>query len=172
VAGEVFKQRLNLRIRHLPFDGAAPARKAILAGQASLMFDPCKGALPAIREGLQQPLAVATALRLSELPDVPTFGEIGVPEYELRIWTGVLAPVGTPREIVARLSRAIAAILRSPAIRQEIAAEGGTVGVATPEEFAAYMRAERQRWGKLVVESGMAKVVPGDTYDMGNPARD
>jgi tripartite-type tricarboxylate transporter receptor subunit TctC len=192
VAGEVFKQRLNLRIRHLPFEGAGPARKAVLAGQASLMFDPCKGALPSIRQGLLRPLAVAAPSRLSELPDVPTFGEIGVPQYELRVWTGVLAPVGTPREIAAKLSRAIAVILRTPAIRRAIADEGGAVGVATPEGFAAYMRAERKRWSKLVVESGIAKVQTppvgyaplamrherpihnntGDTYEMGTPVRD
>jgi tripartite-type tricarboxylate transporter receptor subunit TctC len=135
VAGELFKKRLQLEIRHLPYDGAGPARKAVLAGQAELMFDPCKGALPAIRKGLQRPLAVAAPTRLSGLPNVPTFGELGVPNYELRIWTGVLAPAGTPKEIVTKLDRAIQAMLRTPEVQREIADEGGEAGVSTPKQL-------------------------------------
>jgi tripartite-type tricarboxylate transporter receptor subunit TctC len=159
VAGELFKKRLKLEIRHLPFNGAGPARKAVLSGQALLMFDPCKGALPAIRKGLQRPLAVAAPSRLPELPDVPTFSEIGVSQYELRIWTGVLAPAGTPREIVTKLNRAIQAILSTPEIKKEIADEGGEAGNTTPDSFTAFLRDERTHWRALVDESGIPKVV-------------
>lgn len=159
VAGELFKKRLQLQIRHLPYDGAGPARKAVLAGEASLMFDPCKGALPGIRRGLQRPLAVAAPVRLAQLPDVPTFGEVGVSQYELRIWTGVLAPAGTSKEITAKLSQAIQSILRTAAIRREIADEGGEAGSTTPEGFAAFLHAERQRWSALVSESGIPRVL-------------
>jgi tripartite-type tricarboxylate transporter receptor subunit TctC len=158
VAGELFKKRLELDIRHLPFDGAGPARKAVLAGQASLMFDPCKGALPAIRAGLQKPLAVAAPARLPGLPKVPTFQEIGVPRYELRIWTGILAPAGTPKEIITKLNGAVESLLRSPEVKKEIADEGGEAGNTTPDAFAAFIRAERTRWSALVTESGIAKV--------------
>lgn len=158
VAGEIFKKRLHLAIRHLPYDGAGPARKAVLAGQASLMFDPCKGALPAIRSGKEKPLAVAAATRLSELPDVPTFAEIGVPKYELRIWTGVLAPTGTPKKIVATLNEAVQGILRTPEVRKEITEEGGEAGSTTPAVFTAYIQAERKHWSALVAESGIPKV--------------
>ena len=158
VAGEIFKKRLQLAIRHIPYDGAGPARKSVLAGQASLMFDPCKGALPLIRGGKEKPLAVAAATRLSELPDVPTFEEVGVPKYELRIWTGVLAPKGTPKEIVARLNEAIQGILRTPEIRKEITEEGGEAGATTPAVFTAYIQAERKHWSALVAESGISKV--------------
>jgi tripartite-type tricarboxylate transporter receptor subunit TctC len=158
VAGEIFKKRLQLAIRHLPYDGAGPARKAVLAGQASLMFDPCKGALPAIRSGKEKPLAVAAATRLPELPDVPTFAEIGVPKYELRIWTGVLAPTGTPKKIVAKLNEAIQGILRTPEIRKEITEEGGEAGATTPAVFTTYIQAERKHWSALVAESGIPKV--------------
>jgi tripartite-type tricarboxylate transporter receptor subunit TctC len=159
VAGELFKKRLQLEIRHLPYDGAGPARKAVLAGQASLMFDPCKGALPAIRQGLQKPLAVAASGRLPGLPEVPTFSEIGVSHYELRIWTGVLAPAGTPREIIAKLNHSIQDILQTPEIKKEIADEGGEAGSTTPDDFTAYLRAERKRWSGLVNESGIPKVL-------------
>jgi tripartite-type tricarboxylate transporter receptor subunit TctC len=158
VAGELFKKRLQLQIKHLPYDGAGPARKAVLAGQAGLMFDPCKGALPAIRNGLQKPLAVAASTRLPELPDVPTFGEIGVPHYELRIWTGVLAPTGTPRKIVDQLNRAIRDILRTDVMRQEISDEGGIAGNTTVPQFTAFIQAERQHWSALVAESGIPRV--------------
>jgi len=158
VAGELFKKQLKLEIRHLPYDGAGPARKAVLSGQALLMFDPCKGALPAIRQGLQRPLAVAAPSRLSELPEVPTFSEIGVSQFEMRIWTGVLAPAGTPREIVNRLSQMIQAILSTPEIKKEIADEGGEAGSTTPDDFAAFLQAERKHWGALVRESGVPRV--------------
>jgi len=158
VAGELFKKRLQLDIRHLPYEGAGPARKAVLADQASLMFDPCKGALPAIRQGLQKPLAVAAAARLPVLPAVPTFAEIGVANYELRIWTGILAPAGTPEEIVATLNQALQAILRTPELKKEIADEGGEAGATTPAAFAAYIQTERKHWSALVKESGVPKI--------------
>jgi tripartite-type tricarboxylate transporter receptor subunit TctC len=158
VAGEIFKKRLHLAIRHLPYDGAGPARKAVLAGEASLMFDPCKGALPAIHSGKQKALAVAAPRRLPELPDVPTFAEIGIASYDLRIWTGVLAPAGTPKKIVAQLNEAVQAILRTPEIREEIVTEGGEAGATTPAVFTAYIEAERKHWSALVAESGIPKV--------------
>ena len=159
VAGELFKKRLGLEIRHVPYDGAGPARKAVLAGQVSLMFDPCKGALPAIRKGLQRPLAVAAEMRLRALPDVPTFSEIGVANYDLRIWTGVLAPVGTPQGVIAKLNAAIQDILQSSEIKQEIEDEGGQAGSTTPEAFAVFLRADRAHWRELVNESGVRKVL-------------
>jgi tripartite-type tricarboxylate transporter receptor subunit TctC len=158
VAGELFVKRLKLQIRHLPYDGAGPARKAVLAEQASLMFDPCKGALPAIRQGLQKPLAVAAPTRLAQLPDVPTFGEIGVSHYQLRIWTGILAPAGTPKEIVAKLNQAIEDLLQTPDMRKEIADEGGEAAATTPADFAAFLLTERKHWSALVNESGIPKV--------------
>jgi tripartite-type tricarboxylate transporter receptor subunit TctC len=159
IAGELFKKRLMLDIRHIPFDGAGPARAAILAGEASLMFDPCKGALPAIRQGLQNALAVAAPQRLPGLDDVPTFSEVGVPNYELRIWTGVLAPRGTPAGIILKLNAAIREILANPQVRDEIRNEGGQAGAtATPEAFQRFLSAERVRWRELVSESGVPQV--------------
>ena len=163
VAGELFRKRLQLEIRHLPYDGAGPARNAVLSGQASLMFDPCKGSLPAVRQGLQRALAVAAAVRLSELPAVPTFREVGVSQYELRIWTGVLAPAGTSREIVTKLNQAIRGILSAPEIKKEIADEGGEAGSTTSDDFIAFLQTERTRWSALVDESGIPKVAATPT---------
>ncbi|HEY1726440.1 MAG TPA: tripartite tricarboxylate transporter substrate-binding protein [Steroidobacteraceae bacterium] len=159
VAGEVFKRRLDVDIRHLPFDGAGPARKAVLAHQAAMMFDVCKAAMPAVRSGQERALAVAAPKRLAELPQVPTFAEIGVPRYELRVWTGVLAPAGTPAAIVAKLNRSIQDILKTPDVRKEITDEGGEAGATTPATFTAFIRAERSHWSALVNESGIPKVM-------------
>jgi tripartite-type tricarboxylate transporter receptor subunit TctC len=161
VVGEVFKTRLKLDLQHLPFDGAGPARKAVLAGQANLMFDPCKGALPAVREGRQKPLAVAAASRVTDLPQVPTFAEIGVPDYEMTVWTGILAPAGTDRAIVASLNKAVQAIVRSPDMAKEIASEGGEAGALTPEGFGQFIGTERRHWRALVQESGVERVPAG-----------
>jgi tripartite-type tricarboxylate transporter receptor subunit TctC len=154
IAGELFKNRLGVNIRHLPFDGAGPARKAVVANQASLMFDPCKGALPAVRQGKQKALAVAASERLPGIPQVPTFAEIGLPRYELRIWTGVLAP----QPIIEKLNTVIQAILRTPDIQKEISDEGGRVGATTPKGFAAFIESERKRWSRYVDETGVTKV--------------
>jgi tripartite-type tricarboxylate transporter receptor subunit TctC len=159
VAGEVFKRRLNVDIRHMPFDGAGPARKAVLAHQAALMFDVCKAAMPALQQGQERALAVAAPQRLAQLPDVPTFAEVGVPRYELRVWTGVLAPAGTPPAVVAKLNRSIQAILKTAEIRKEIAEEGGEAGATTPATFTAFIRAERAHWSALVNESAIPKVM-------------
>jgi tripartite-type tricarboxylate transporter receptor subunit TctC len=161
VAGEVFKSRLKIDLHHIPYDGAGPARKAVLGGQAALMFDPCKGALPGIREGLQKPLAVAAANRLPSLPQVPTFAEVGLPDYELRIWTGVLAPAGTPTAIVSTLNETVQGIVRSADIKTEIAGEGGQAGATTQQSFAAFIKSERRRWSALVRESGVSRVSSG-----------
>jgi tripartite-type tricarboxylate transporter receptor subunit TctC len=161
VAVEVFKARLKIDLHHLPYDGAGPARKAVLAGQTALMFDPCKGALPGIRSGLQKPLAVAAASRLTNLPEVPTFAEVGLPDYELRIWTGVLAPAGTPTAIVSTLNQVLQGIVRSADIKTEIAEEGGQAGATTPQSFAAFIKSERRRWSMLVRESGVSRVSSG-----------
>ena len=95
IAGALFNKRAGVNIRHVPFDGAGPARKELIKGGVTMMFDPCKAALPAIEQGKQRALAVANGSRVSQLPDVPTFGEAGIHDFELRIWTGVLAPKGT-----------------------------------------------------------------------------
>jgi tripartite-type tricarboxylate transporter receptor subunit TctC len=112
---------------------------------------------------LQRSLAVAAPARLPELPAVPTFREVGLSQYELRIWTGVLAPAGTPREIVSKLNQAIRGILSAHAIRKEIADEGGEAGSTTSDDFTTFLRAERARWSALVDESGIPKVAAAST---------
>ena len=110
------------------------------------------------RSGPVPALAVAAPSRLPELQDVPTFRELGAPPYELRIWTGLLAPAGTPKEIVARLNEAVRAILSSAEMRKEIADEGGEAGSTTADDFTAFLRGERERWSALVEASGIPRI--------------
>jgi tripartite-type tricarboxylate transporter receptor subunit TctC len=162
VAGEVFKKKIGADIKHVPFNGAGPARKDLVAGNVSMMFDPCKGAIAAIRQGKLKALGVASQHRVAELPDVPTFSEAGVKmngsEYELRVWTGILAPKGTDKKIVNALNTAILKILETPEIKKEIAQEGGEVRATSPSQFDEYIQTDRKRWAKLIKESGVPKV--------------
>jgi tripartite-type tricarboxylate transporter receptor subunit TctC len=154
IAGALFNKRVGLDIRHVPFDGAGPARKELAKGGVTMMFDPCKAALPAIKEGKQRALAVADRSRLGLLPDVPTFGEAGVHDFELRIWTGVLAPKGTPPDVVSTLNHAIREALNTPEVMKAIADQGSEPGRTSPQEFSDFMDSERSRWRKLATESG------------------
>lgn len=158
IAGALFDRRLGLEIRHVPFDGAGPARSELAKGGVSMMFDPCKAALPAIRKGKERALAVADERRVGFLPDVPTFRDAGLEDFDLRIWTGVLAPKGTPPDVVATLSRAIRYALDTPDMRKAMADQGSEPGHASPEGFSELLRSERARWKRLVAESGVATV--------------
>jgi tripartite-type tricarboxylate transporter receptor subunit TctC len=155
IAGALFDKRVGVEIRHVPFDGAGPARKELAKGGVTMMFDPCKAALPAIQDGKERALAVAAGSRLSLLPDVPTFDEAGIHDFELRIWTGVLAPKGTPPEVVSILNRAIREALNTPDVMKAIADQGSEPGRTSPREFSDFIDSERGRWKKLATESGV-----------------
>ena len=143
----------------MPFDGAGPARKELLDGGVTMMFDPCKAALPAIKQGKQRALAVANGSRWSVLSDVPTFGEAGIHDFELRIWTGVLAPKGTSPEVVSTLNRAIREAMASSEMMKAIEDQGSELGRTSPQEFSDFIEAERSRWKLLATESGVASVL-------------
>jgi tripartite-type tricarboxylate transporter receptor subunit TctC len=158
IAGVLFEKRVGIEIRHVPFDGAGPARRELAKGGVTMMFDLCKAALPAIETGKQHALAVANASRSGSLPDVPTFGEAGIPDFELRIWTGVLAPSGTPPEVISTLNRAIREALDTPEVMKALAGQGSEAGRTSPQEFSEFIDAERSRWEKLAIESGVLGV--------------
>ncbi len=159
IAGALFDRRAGVDIRHVPFDGAGPARKELLDGGVTMMFDPCKAALPAIKQGKQRALAVANGSRWSVLSDVPTFGEAGIHDFELRIWTGVLAPKGTSPEVVSTLNRAIREAMASSEMMKAIEDQGSELGRTSPQEFSDFIEAERSRWKLLATESGVASVL-------------
>ncbi len=170
IAGALFDKRVGVEIRHVPFDGAGPARKELAKGGVTMMFDPCKAALPAIQQSKERALAVANGSRLSLLPDVPTFGEAGIHDFELRIWTGVLAPKGTPPEVVSTLNRAVREALNTPDVRKAIADQGSEPGRTSPKEFSDFIDSERARWKNLARESGVPSVPERFRVDRPEPA--
>jgi len=149
LAGELLKSMAGVDIQHVPYKGLAPAIPDLLAGRISLTFDMAT-ALPYVKEGKLRAIAVANPRRAQALPDVPTIGESGVPGYAASAWYGFFAPAGTPPGILRLLNRKITHILRQDDIRQRLMAMGAEPAVSTPEELAAYVAAESDKWGKVL----------------------
>ncbi len=155
LAALVFKQMAKIDIVHVPYKSAPEVSAGLLSGDANLFFDSPITALPLIKGGRTRPLAVTSATRSSALPDVPTMAEAGVPGYEVVGWNGLLAPAGTPKPIVARLNSEIVKILRTPEVTNTLKAQGVDVVAGTPEEFAAAIRTDIAKWGRIVKEAGI-----------------
>lgn len=157
LAGEAFKIATGTDMLHVPYKGSGPALTDLMGGQVQLMFDSLPSSMPFIQGGKLRALAVTTALRSSALPNLPTVAESGVPGYDMSTWYGVWAPAGTPREVVARLGREIAAVVQLPAVRDRLLALGAEPVGNSPEEFSAFNRSELAKWARIVKQSG-AKV--------------
>ena len=154
LSGELFKQMTGVDMQHVPYRGSAPAVSDLLGGQISVMFDNMPSAIQHVRGGKLRALAVTTAKRSPALPDVPTIAEAGVPGYEATSWFGLLAPAGTPAPIVAKLNAAILKALADPEVKKKLAEQGAESHGEKPEEFAAFIKSETAKWGKVVKESG------------------
>jgi tripartite-type tricarboxylate transporter receptor subunit TctC len=154
LSGELFKQMTGVDMQHVPYRGSAPAVSDLLGGQISVMFDNMPSAIQHVKGGKLRALAVTTAKRSPALPDVPTIAEAGVPGYEATSWFGLLAPAGTPAPIVAKLNASILKALADPEVKKKLAEQGAESHGEKPEEFAAFIKSETAKWGKVVKESG------------------
>jgi tripartite-type tricarboxylate transporter receptor subunit TctC len=150
LAVELFKTTAGVDVVHVPYKGTQPALTDVLGGRVPVMFDGVITSLPHIKAGKLRPIAVASLARSPLLPDVPTMTEAGLPGFEAVGLATILAPAGTPPEIVNRLAREIAAILRTPEVRDQLVAMGLDVVASTPAEFADYNAAESKKWGKII----------------------
>ncbi len=157
LAGELFKTMSGVQMTHVPYKGSSPALTDLLGGQVQLMFDNLPSALPHIKAGKLRALAVTSAQRAPALPDVPTVAEAGLPGFEASSWFGLLAPAGTPKEIIAKLNAEVAKWLATPEARDKLTAQGANAVGSAPDAFAQYIAAETIKWLKVVKESG-AKV--------------
>jgi tripartite-type tricarboxylate transporter receptor subunit TctC len=157
LAGELFKTMAGLSMTHVPYKGSAPAVTDLIGGQVQLMFDNLPSALPQIKAGKLRALAVTSAQRASALPDVPTVAEAGLPGFDATSWFGLLAPAGTPKDVVAKLNAEVAKWLASTEAREKLAAQGAIAAGQSPEDFTRHIAAETAKWQKVVKESG-AKV--------------
>jgi len=151
---ELFMYMAGIKLNHVPYKGSGPAQQDLMSGIVKVSFVGTPIAIPHRKSGRLKALGVSTAERSPELPDVPTIAEAGVPGYEARVWIGMLVPVGTPREIIARLNGEIGSLVRAGEVRHLLAPTGMEPDPDTPEQFGAYLKADYDKWGKVVRESG------------------
>ena len=153
LAAVMFDSMTGVDMVHVPYKGLSPALTDLLSGRVQLMFSSVVAILPHIKAGKLRGLAVTGSRRLASMPNLPTIAESGMPGYEASSWYGVLAPAGTPREIVARLNAELVKALEQPEVRTSLLAEGAEPIGGTPEQFAAHIRSEKERLGKLIREA-------------------
>ena len=154
LSGELFMAMTGVKMQHVPYRGAAPALTDMLSGQVQVIFDNMPSVISHIKAGSLRALAVTTADRSQELPDVPTVGET-VKDYEASAWFGIGAPKGTPREIIEKLNKEVNEILVEPAMKARLAELGGVPMVGTPEDFGKIVQSETDKWEKVVKFSGV-----------------
>jgi tripartite-type tricarboxylate transporter receptor subunit TctC len=150
LAGELFKMVTGVDIVHIPYKGTGPALADTVGGQVQMQFGSVMAVLPFVKSGKLRALAVTVSKRVPAMPQVPTMAEAGYPAVETTVWTGVLVPAKTPAPIVAKLNQEIVAILKKPDIRERFAAQGAEAVGSTSAEFAAHIRREIDKWGKVV----------------------
>jgi tripartite-type tricarboxylate transporter receptor subunit TctC len=154
LAMELFKTMAGVDMVHIPYKGIGPAAKDVLGGQASLMFLQMAVARPHVLAGKLRGLAVASARRSQAMPELPTVAESGLPGFDVTPWFGIVAPAGTPKDIVASLSAEVGRIMRLQDVTERLATQGGEPVTDTPEAFAAFIQAEIIKWAKVVKDSG------------------
>jgi tripartite-type tricarboxylate transporter receptor subunit TctC len=155
MGAELFRSHAGIDLLHVPYKGNAPMTIALLSGEINMVFDSPVGPLPNIRAGKVRALATTGKRRSSSLPDVPTVIESGLPGFEYESWNGIVAPAGTPKDIVARLSNEVAKAVASPDVRERLIALGYEPRAAKTDDFAALIAADMSRFGRVVKEVGM-----------------
>jgi tripartite-type tricarboxylate transporter receptor subunit TctC len=152
--GEMLNTQAGVKSTHVPYKGAAPAIQDLLAGNIDVLYETLPALLPHIREGRVRPLAVASASRLPQLPDVPTTAEAGMPQLVVETWNALFVPARTPADVVAKLSDAAREALKDPQVARQLQDMGARVVGSTPAELAAFNEAEVRRWAPVVKASG------------------
>lgn len=154
MAGELFKQAAGIDVIHIPYKGSGPAVTDLVGGQVDFMFDNMPASWPNVQAGKLRALAVTTANRSSTAPDLPTMQESGFPGFDVSSWFGVLAPKGTPSDIVEKLNKVIRDALAKPEVQQQLAGLGAVPANTTTAQFAAFIKSEVDGWAKVVKASG------------------
>ena len=157
MAGELFKLRAGVDIVHIPYKGSAPAMTDLIGNQVQMMFDNMPSAWPHVQAGKLRALAVTTAERSATAPEIPTMMESGFDKFDVSSWFGLIAPAGTPPEIIAKLNASVQKALAKPEVQQRFKDLGAVTARTTPSEFGAFIKSEVEQWGTVVKASG-AKV--------------
>jgi len=154
--GGMFAAMTGTKLIHVPYKGSSGAASDLVAGVVESSFAGVPNAMAQVPAGRLKALAVTTAKRIPQLPDVPTMQEAGVPGYEASVWLGLLAPAGTPKEIVARLNAEIAKVMSAPDTKKELYAAGVESDISSPEALGTLMNREMERWGKVIKDAGIS----------------
>ena len=154
LAGELFKTMAGVDMAHIPYKGAAGAMQDLIGGRVDLMFDNLASSLSQVKGGRVRALAVTTSKRTKLAPELPTIAESGLPGFDISTWFGIFVPAGTPRPVVDRLHAEFTRALAAPDVREKMLALGAEPVGSTPEQFAAYVKAEAAKYAKLVRTSG------------------
>ncbi|MBO9648528.1 MAG: tripartite tricarboxylate transporter substrate binding protein BugE [Variovorax sp.] len=149
---ELYKSLTNTYVTHIPYRGAGPALNDVVAGQVAIMFDNIPSALPFIKSGRLVPIVVSAPQRLKELPDVPTFKEVGLEPVNRMAYYGILGPKGLPKEVVDKINAGVKKAVEDPAVRKRIEDTGSLIVANTPEQFAAQIKAEYEVYKEVVVK--------------------
>jgi len=155
LAGELLRMSAKIDVVHVPYRGAAPVMTDLLGQQVQMVFLDLPILLPQVQAGKVKPIVLGAKERVASLKDVPTTAEAGFPDILAENWYGMVAPAKTPPAVIARLNRIAVEAMRSPEVREKLAAQGATLIGNTPEEFAAYVRSEIDKWGKVVRAAGI-----------------
>jgi tripartite-type tricarboxylate transporter receptor subunit TctC len=155
LAAELFKAMAKVDIVSVPYKGGAPALNDLLGGHIPISFNNLPESIAMIRSGAVRPLAVTTAQRTPLLPDVPTFDEAGVKGYDTGVWWALLAPAGLPGDVKAKINRDAADAMKSPAVKERFQTLGAVPAGSTPEEIAALIRADYEKWGPIIKAAGI-----------------
>ena len=154
---ELFASMTQIRLTHVPYKGTAPGLIETLAGRVAMIATSSMAlTVPHVRSGRLRALGITTAARSPALPDIPTIAEAGVPGYEAVQWSALLAPAATPQNLIIRLHREVTAILRTPEIRNRLAADSAEVVAGSPEQFAEFLKAELVKWAAVVKAAGIS----------------
>ncbi len=154
LTSEMFQKAAGIKTQHVPYKGAAQALTDVISGTVELYMSSVPTLIGQIRNNKLRPLAVTSAKRVDDLPNVPTINESGFKGFDAVTWFGLLAPAGTPKDVIARLNAEFNKALQNPELRKKLGDEGADAAGGTPEQFAALIRDEIPRWGKVVKESG------------------
>ena len=155
LAGELFTNMADVQLMHVPYKGGGPAAMALLGGEVDMVFGEPSTLLPNIKAGKLRAVATTSKERSKSLPDIPTISESGVPDYDVTSWNGVLAPAGTPPDIIARLNKAFNDVLADPDMRKRLLAIGYEPVGGKPEDFSKQIQSGLDKWGPIVKQTGL-----------------
>ena len=155
LSGELFAEEANIKLTHVPYRGGAPAATDLMAGHIDMMFEMGYAAMPAIDAKKVKPIAVTSKKRLPLLPDVPTLDEAGIAGYESYNWQGVIAPAGTPVDVIEKLNAAFNKVLTKPEVIKAFDETGGVIGGGSAEEFGKFIESETKKWKEVIEKGGI-----------------